>query len=372
VTRIDAEQLHRDAIVIDTMGPDGPSIFTTAILDGVAKLVDDGVPASNVVERWIEMNQDALLAGELPGFWEGWDASGVDVASVTVGAFGETLWSYEGAVREIAMMTRRFDTFDRFVKVTRVADVERAHAEGRHGMILNFQNTLHFGQDLGLLEQFYDLGVRIIQLTYNTRNFVGDGCTERNPAGLSLFGIEVVKKMNELGILIDVSHCSEPTMFDAVDASDRPIAITHAFSKAVSEHDRGKSDDVIRAVGRDGYVGVVLVPFFITKEEKATLDHFLDHVDHIANLIGIDHIGIGTDWGAPMPEPLIVALNEETERLGFRPEHRVDWGATTRGYERFEDWPNLTGALLDRGYTEDEVRGVVGGNFLRLFGEVVG
>jgi membrane dipeptidase len=240
-------------------------------------------------------------------------------------------------------------------------------------VIVNFQNTTHFGADLSKLEEFHDLGVRIIQLTYNAQNLVGRGCTERNPGGLSNFGIEVVRRMNELGILVDVSHCAEPTSLDAVDASDRPIAITHGFAKALNEHDRGASDELIRAIGGNGgYVGIVLVPFFLTTDPVATLEHFVRHVDHVAGLIGAGHVGIGTDWAPPVPPRLQQMLTTEVERIGFRPEHRVDWSATIEGLDAWEDWPNITRALLTHGYSDDEVRGLLGANFLRLFRDVVG
>jgi membrane dipeptidase len=368
---MDAAEIHRDVIVIDSLGPDGPAIFTSEILAQLDKLVGQGASSVEVVEAWFELTQKELLAGRLDEFWTGWKASGVDASSLTLGGFGVQPFSYEAAMRDLGLITRRFDAFDQLIKITKAADIEKAHAEDRFGIILNFQNTTHFGTELGLLDQFYDLGIRVIQLTYNSRNFVGDGCTERNPSGLSNFGIQVVKRMNELGILVDVSHCSEQTGRDALDVSDRPIAITHSFARALSDHDRGKSDDLLKLVGQDGYIGVLLVPFFITADPTATLDHFLDHVEHIANLVGVDHVGIGTDHAAPMPSPLLDVLNEEIKKMGFREEHRVDWSAYTKGFERWEQWPNLTESLLSR-FNEDEVRGIIGGNFLRLFRDVVG
>ena len=369
----DAFQLHRDALVIDSMGAPGPSIHTDAMLARLDELVALDGPSAIAIDEMELLGDQALLRDELHGYWEAWDASGVDVASVTLGAFGAQPFTYENAVRDIARWTRKFDVFDRFVKVTSTADAERAHAEGKHGIILNFQNTTHFGDDLDKLEEFYNLGVRIIQLTYNSRNLVGDGCMERNPSGLSRFGLEVVKKMNELGILIDVSHCSERTALDAAEASKQPIAITHGFAKTLNPHDRGASDDLIRAIGeRGGYMGIVTVPFFLSSDPVVTLDHFVRHVDHIVDLIGVDHVGVGTDWAPPVPPQLQKLLTIEVERLGFRPEHRVDWGATIKELDRWEDWPNITNALVTRGYSPEEVCGILGANSLRLLREVTG
>ena len=367
-----AARLHADALVIDTMAAPGPHVHTPPMLERLDELVEQGVDASLAIDE-MELEADRLLLrDELDGYWEGWRRSGVDVGSVTVGAFGAGSFTYENAIRDIARWTRKFDAFDRLLKVTTADDAERAHAENRVGIVLNFQNTTHFGDDLGRLEQFYELGIRIIQLTYNTRNLVGDGCTERNPRGMTSFGLQVIERMNELGVLVDVSHCSEPTQLDAVRASKMPIAITHGFSKTVHEHDRGASDDVLKAVGSDGYVGIVAVPFFLTSEPQATLKHFVGHLDYVATLVGADHVGIGTDWAPPVPKQLQVLLTEGTRRIGFREEHRIDWGATITEIADYADWPNITRALVDAGYSDDEIRGFLGGNFLRLFRDVVG
>ncbi|HAZ32021.1 MAG TPA: dipeptidase, partial [Dehalococcoidia bacterium] len=251
-------------------------------------------------------------------------------------------------------------------------DIEQAKEEGRRAVILNFQNTTHMGTDLDKLGFFYDLGVRIIQLTYNMRNFVGDGCTERTDCGLSNFGIQVVKRMNELGILVDLSHCGHKTTMDAIEISIRPVAFTHAFCRKLRQHDRGKTDEELKALAeKGGYCGIVVVPFFLAKESPS-LDHFLDHLEHAIELMGIDKVGVGTDWGVVYPEPLRARLNEEVKRIGFREEHNVDWGAVTEGFNDWRDWPNITYGLVSRGYSDEEIKGILGGNFLNIFREVVG
>jgi membrane dipeptidase len=368
--------LHRDCVVVDTMGPAGPSVYSDDMLARLDELASQDVAPALAIDALELLVDEALLGSDetfAKDFWERYDASGVDVSSFTIGAFGTEPFSYANAVRDLGRWTRKFDSIDRYLKVTKASDAKRAHDEGRHGVILNFQNTTHFGADLGKLQQFYDLGVRIIQLTYNARNLIGDGCTERNPSGLSLFGLEVVKKMNQLGILIDVSHCSPPTAIDAALASSRPIAITHGFAEALSPHDRAASDELIRTIGeRGGYVGIVLVPFFLTPDADCTLDHFLRHVEHVSGLIGADKVGVGTDWAPPVPPRLQEMLTREVERLGFRPEHRVDWSATVKDLDAWEDWPNITAALLAHGYSEDETRGFLGANFLRVFEAAAG
>lgn len=369
----DADRLHREAVVVDTCGPEGPAVYTPAMLARLDELESRQAPTGELVEAMTEMTHDALLRGELDDYWSGWKASGVDVSCLTIGVdWGPDPFTYEAAMRDLQRYSRLFSELDGFVKVTSAADFERAHGDGKAGVLLAFQNTTHFGDDLGTLERFFELGVRVIQLTYNDRNLVGDGCMESDPTGLSSFGGDVVRRMNDLGILVDLSHCSEPTSFEAVSASSTPVAITHAFARAVHDHDRGKSDELIKAVGADGYVGVVLVPFFLTSDPHVTLDHFLAHIDHIADLVGIDHVGIGSDWSPEFAPQIVRALNAEVGSLGFRTEHRVDFGAKIEGLHAWADWPNVTRALAAHGFSDDEIRGLVGGNFLRLFREVVG
>ncbi|HET8678855.1 MAG TPA: membrane dipeptidase [bacterium] len=367
-----AKALHRDALIIDTLSGE-PTVFSPAMLARLDELTGRAAPAAEVLAEMDRLGSDALVRGELPEYWEWWEASGVDVISHTVGPFGRIPFSYEAALAGLAGLVRKFDALDRLAKITRAADITRARAEGKCGTILNFQNTTAFGLDLDILDFFYDLGVRVIQLTYNSRNFVGDGCTERTDGGLSHFGLQVIARMNRRGILIDLSHCGLRTTMEAIRASDRPVAITHSFSRELSPHDRGKTDEIMRALAeRDGYFGVLIVPFFITPEPQATLEHFAAHVDRVVKIMGVERVGIGTDWGAVFPKPLETLLDAEMLRFGFRPEHRTSWGARVQGFGSWRDWPNITRALVGRGYSDGDITGLLGTNFLRIFREVVG
>ncbi|HJP66464.1 MAG TPA: membrane dipeptidase [Actinomycetota bacterium] len=364
-----AERLHRESLVIDSMGQFGPSVYTPEMLSRIDELAARGASASAIVVEMATAVARALPRDDLPGFWEGWDQAGVDVSSVTIGSFGQPPWSFENAVRDAALFGELFDRLgDRLVRVSAPGDVERARRDGKRGVILNFQNTLAIGDDLANLELFHGVGLRIMQLTYNERNLVGDGCTERVQAGLSHLGVAMVKRMNELGIMVDTGHCSDATTLDALEVSERPVAVSHSFCRSVSRHDRGKGDDVVRAVGEQGgFFGVVVVPFFITDDPNATLDHWLAHVERAAELAGPEHVGIGTDWGEELPKRLEDLLNEEMRAFGFREEHRVDWAATVGGYRSWREWPNLTRALVAAGFSDQEIQGFLGGNFRRVF-----
>jgi membrane dipeptidase len=234
-----AAELHRDALVMDSLSPDMAG-FAPAMIQRLGELIDSGSPSHLIWLAMKDMADDLLLAGSYPEYWQWWDSSGVDVASVTMGGFGPDPFSFNAVVSDVARWIARFDRLGgRLRKVIRGSDARDAHAAGAHGVILNLQNSEHIEGDLGKLAVLHNLGIRIIQLTYNTRTLAGDGFAERNPAGLSKFGVDLVRRMNELGLLVDTSHCSEPTTLDAIRVSDAPVAVTHAFATAVSGHPRG-------------------------------------------------------------------------------------------------------------------------------------
>jgi membrane dipeptidase len=162
---------------------------------------------------------------------------------------------------------------------------------------------------------------------------------------------------------------------DAVAASRDPVAFTHTDSRALCNHDRNKTDEEIQAVAeKGGYIGLTIIPHFISEKETAKFDDFLDHVDHVIELVGVDHVGIGSDsaGSADTPKKFWKVYNAELSRIGFRPEHRTRFDVSTRGYEKYVDWPNFTRGLVSRGYSDQEIMKILGDNFLRFFDRVVG
>ena len=366
-----AVRLHHDALVVDSLGQVNPGVYSADAKQRSAEMLENGAKIEEVASEIAALTNRALRLGQLPQFWQAWRRSGVTVSSVTMGGIQVSSEGPDGiaaALADIATVQSLIDTGAGFIKVLNCADAERAKVENRVGLILNFQNsTAHIGADFELLEAFYNLGVRVIQLTYNSRNAVGDGCTELEPAGLSRRGVDLVGRLNEIGILVDLSHCSEPTALEAVDIAHRPVALTHTFSNALRAHDRGKSDTVIRAVAeRGGYVGVCAVPFFVNAGSRASLDDWRRHFNHIVDVAGTENVGVGSDWGHVVPPDLVAVINEHM-RVNWRPEHSVDVAATIDGYESWERWPNFTRCLVADGYTDAEIKAFLGGNFLQVF-----
>jgi len=243
-TEIDrAAKLHQEAIVIDTLGSE-PAAWSNQSIERLEEMIKAEMPTWQISKRFGEMVIRDLISNEAvrEEYARKFRESGLTAISTTISGSGPIPTTYEGVVQELALWTARFDALpDVLKKATCANDIETAKKENKHAVILNFQNTTQIERDLNKIQFFYDFGVRIIQLTYNSQNHVATGCTERTDGGLSHFGLKVVEKLNELGILIDVSHTGVQSVADALEFSKAPIAFTHTFSRAISEHDRGKT-----------------------------------------------------------------------------------------------------------------------------------
>ena len=181
--------------------------------------------------------------------------------------------------------------------VTEVEDFRRAKQLGKLGILFHFQNSLPLEQSIELVDVYRALGVRIIQLTYNVKNFVGDGCLERTDAGLSVFGVRLIKAMNRARIAVDCSHTGIRTTLDAMDVSEYPVVFSHSLAKSVCESPRNLTDEQIKRVAEmGGVIGINGFPPFVADKTRPTLDDLLKHVDYIADLVGIDHVGLGIDF----------------------------------------------------------------------------
>jgi membrane dipeptidase len=366
-----AQRNLREAVTIDSLGGyDEPTEEYKRYAD---ELLAKNLDYFTIYKKLVKYDFEHPMEFGEP--WkEGLRTGGLNALSLTMGPWGEEeMFSFDAAVKDLALWQYKFDVVGDLIKVLKAADIERAKKEGKFGIILNFQNTTHIGASIDNIDFFYQLGVRQIQMTYNDLNRVGAGCTERVDCGLSNFGLEVVERMNKLGILIDVSHSGYQTSLDTIEASEVPVAFTHTVCKAVHEHDRGKTDDQLEAIAsKNGYVGIVVVPNFITAEKEATLEHTLDHIDHAVRVVGADKVGIGTDFAEPYP-PLGEKMNQEViEALGFEAKHNIDFNRSTKGYRNWRDFINFSRGLVSRGYKDEEIQGILGGNFLRIFREVVG
>lgn len=269
---------------------------------------------------------------------------------------------------------RRYSQLPWLRYVTTAAEIRQAKLDGVVALYANCQPIIPVLRDLKAFDTAYAKGLRSFMLTYNRMDHVGVGCTERVDAGLSMFGVEVVNRCNEIGMIVDVSHCGHLTTIDACRRSIKPVTANHTAARSIHPHARGKSNEALRAIAdTGGVIGVVAVPAFLTDATAPSVEHMLDHIDYIADLVGWRHVGIGTDWPLQAPEDLLLStFGAELENAGFRPQDRLDLTKRLIGFDDYRDLPNITRGLVRRGYADEQIRGILGENALRVFEQVCG
>lgn len=252
-----------------------------------------------------------------------------------------------------------------FAGVDKVSDILRAKRDGKVAVIMGLQNADQF-QRLDDVKTFFEMGLRCAQLTYNSQNRIGSGSTDRVDGGISDFGAEIIKAMNAVGMLVDVSHCGDKTTLDAIDISPKPIAITHSNCRALIDHPRVKTDEAIKALAaKGGVMGITGVRNFVSKTEPTTISHYVDHIDHVVKLVGIDHVGIGTDsdlngYDDTSPEMNKMLRGAYKDSYAFREKIDVD------GFDHPLKIYDLVDELIRRSYSNANIQAILGGNFQRL------
>lgn len=247
-----------------------------------------------------------------------------------------------------------------------VADVRRAKEAGQIAVVLHLQGSSPVEDDVNLLDVYHRLGVRVVQLTYNYRNLVGDGCLESVDGGLSDFGRAVIRRLDELRIVVDVSHVGERTSLEAIELAAGPVVATHANARRVCDSPRNLTDDQIKRIADSGgVIGLCAFPAFVSSDPSPTLAQLVDHAVHIGELVGPQHLGIGLDFAEED--------EDDYDYYGYDERYypRPPW-VYPDGIRGFGDFRNLRGALEARGFARTDVDGVLGGNFLRVFERVWG
>ncbi len=310
-------------------------------------------------ERWFH-SKDGMTAKELADF----HGSGIKVFHHSIGMGGRE--SYEEALQYFADLngfTNRYR--NDFQRIVTVGDLDGITASGKVGVMFGIQNADHFRKPDDV-KTFWDLGQRVSQLTYNAQNLIGCGSTEREDCGITDFGAAIIKKMNEVGMVVDVSHCGEKTTLEAFDVSTKPVAITHSNCRKLVNHPRLKTDEAIKKMAKAGGVmGITGVRMFVRDQEPTTIENMVDHIDHVMKLVGVEHIGIGSDadlYGYDVkPEPFLKMLRGSYKKsYAFR--DKID----TDGFNHPKKVYDLTEALIRRKYSDDNIVAILGGNFRRL------
>jgi membrane dipeptidase len=295
--------------------------------------------------------------------------SGINAFHIAVGVGGAD--PYLSALRFIASWNGFLANHDQWLmRVDGAADLDRLKNSGKVGVILGVQNSEHF-RNPGDVEYFHSLGQRVSQLTYNTRNLIGNGATERRDDGISDFGVAIIERMNRVGMAVDVSHCGDRTTLDAFEVSKKPVLITHSNCRALAPgHPRCKTDEAIKKMAASGGVmGITTVRMFVKNDEPTTIEHFLDHFDHVKKLVGVEHLGVGSDIDLDGYDDMPA---EENRRLrgaykgsyGFR--EKIDIEGIDHPKRTFD----LAEGLIRRKYADREIELVLGGNFKRVLAQI--
>jgi len=307
-------------------------------------------------------------------------ASGVTAINITIGyVFGDSD-PYEQSIRSVrdwdALMGQHGPDL---IKVKTTEDIERAKRDRKIGLIYGFQNAAMMGGDAARADQFADLGVRVIQLTYNPQNQLGGGALAQGNPGLTPFGREVVARLNTKRVIVDLAHSGQRTCADAALASKQPIAITHTGCRALNDHPRNTHDAELRLVGsRGGFVGIYFMPF-LTTGRNATADDVVAHVEHAVDVCGEDHVGLGTDGSFTPVDDLqaygAVLAKSVAERRAAgiaAPGEQADifpFAIDLRGPDQFRE---LADRLAARGHKMSRIEKILGLNFVRFAREVWG
>ena len=332
-----SQQLHRDAIIIDATCP---------------------------------------LLSEEPAHLELYKRGGLTAVAPTIPAKRGTS---ADAILKFAMWHKLCRERDDLIMVRTANDIVTAKQTGKLGLIMHFQGTEPLDRSVDILDAYHALGLRVVQITYNKRCHVGDGCEEEVDGGLSRYGRAVVRRLNELRIIVDCSHTGVRTSFDAIETSSAPVILSHANARGVHRVPRNVDDDLYRAIAATGgVIGVVGFPAFVAPGTRPTLDQFIDHIDYIASLVGIDHVGLGIDYyagQAPIcPDDVALTLYQREVASG-------NWTGESyppppyhypQGIETPATLQALTAGLVARGFAHADIRKVLGENWLRVYRSVWG
>ncbi len=314
--------------------------------------------------RWMA-DPESFTATDLQPYKD----SGINIIHPAIGLGGPE--AHQQAIKFFASWNGFIANADEnFMRVDSTADLNRVKKSGKIGILLGLQNSDQFRgpEDVDF---FRGLGQRVSQLTYNSRNLIGNGSTERRDDGISDFGVAIIERMNKVGMAVDVSHCGDRTTLDAFEISKKPVLITHSNCRAlVPGHPRLKTDEAIKRVGAAGSVmGITGVRMFVKGDEPTTIEHVLDHFDHVTKLIGPEHLGVGSDMDLRGYDAMPPELNKRLRAsykgsYGFR--EKIDIEGLNHPRRMFD----LTEGLIRRKYSGKDIELILGGNFKRALAQI--
>lgn len=318
------------------------------------------IDALSFGKDWDEVEFDALKKAGYSGIIESLERSNLQTA-----INGLLEW------RE-----RASEHSDKLLIALSASDFQMAKKFDRTAVLMNFQDAIMLEGDENNVDALHALGMRSFQLTYNYRNQLGDGCLERTNAGLSEFGVKVVERMNQVGVMIDLSHCGPQTTLDGIELSNKPVAMTHTFCAALREHPRAKPDVALRACAEKGGVtGVAALGYFIGPDPggQTTIEDYANHIEHVVSVAGHEHVGLSTDFPPQGIKAWATREDWYEARLKFfKPSYQVRWPPWIPELDTPDRFRNVVQVLEGRGWSDHNLELLLGRNWLRLLGETIG
>jgi membrane dipeptidase len=368
-------ELHANSLVFESYG-----FAPTSAIDGdrMAEAMEAGASEIELqdIREEMSMTRHVTDAGERQEYMDAWEAAGVTCIFQNAGEEGIAI---SRLVKRLARFTYVTDMMRDFVcRAPAPDDIVAAKKQNRHCLYFSGngvpipQDWVSAEEELRYIRVFFQLGIRMMHLTYNRRNVIGDGCGEPSDGGLSDFGRAVVAEMNRVGVIVDVAHCGWRTSREAAEVSDRPIVASHTTCGALHEHIRSKPDNVIRAiVDKGGLIGICCIPSFLGG--KGDIAKMMEHIDYAVKTFGADHVAIGMDHGYTSRRAA-----QENAKLPKRRKSRTRWEAlwpegalgpkppVSQLSMAWTNWPLFTVGLVQLGYSDSDIQKIIGGNALRV------
>ena len=371
-------ELHSNFIVCDAY-----SFAPSSAVDGdvIKAAIEAGASKPEIQDMIEDMAMTRCVADILQRdeSLKAWEAAGVTCIFQNAGEEGQDPMRI---IKRMARFTYLTDMMHDFIqKAVTPDDIVTAKKENRHCVYLTCngvpltQDWVSVEEEIRYIRIFFQLGSRMMHLTYNRRNMIGDGCVESSNAGLSDFGRAVIQEMNRVGIIVDVAHCGWQTSLEAAQVSEKPVVASHSGCFSLNEHCRCKSDEVIHAIAdSDGYIGISCIPAFLGG--SSDIKAMLGHIDYVAKKFGVEHVAIGTDivYESIGAESEYKKIPKRQSRAGFE----KLWTANDpffnpkRNKEEqrlslaWTNWPIFTVGLVQRDYSDDDIQKIIGGNVLRV------
>jgi membrane dipeptidase len=367
-------ELHRESLVFDSYG-----FSPRCAIDGerMKRLIEANASDVEVQDLREDMGMTRCVTDEVERreFEQAWQAAGVTCIFQNAGEEGQAPLRLVNRLSRFTYLTDLMKDF--IVKAALPDDIEKAHQAGKRALYLTgngvplTQDWVSVPDELRYVRIFYQLGIRMMHLTYNRRNMIGDGCAEPANGGLSDFGYSVVKELNRVGVIADIAHSGWQTSLETAQRSERPMVASHSTCAELHRHIRSKPDDVIKAIAdTGGYLGVCCIPSFLGGTGDISV--MMKHIDHIKTKFGADHVAIGTDVAYTSRNS-----SAESKKAGSRARSRRQWRSLWPAGSlipkphasltmSWTNWPLFTIGMVQMGYSDEEIRKIIGGNVMRV------